>query len=344
MNSIRQQRPGSINHHDVLDIKTPTLTPAKFRSAVKSSWKYARHTDWREWWRSNQWWVLMIFCFVALFICYLWNRRLQQQQLSHYQRQRRQGQQKHDYVYIEDNNTESDNDDDDDDDVTESINFVDGAFGDDGGCPLGRTQSVFADDVDPLQAQELRTERSKTQVIGFWQSLAASFLGLTSKTTSPQSATKLIASAKPPSTSLIKTNELQQPNNPNNKKRIYKKYESKCRDIMEQLFNLPFPIVRPAFLKYPLTKRNLELDMYNAQLQLAVEYQGLQHTIYMPFLHKDEEDFAKQQRRDQFKRERCRELGITLIEIPYSVRYEQLETYIIQELYRVGKLPPYIVD
>jgi hypothetical protein len=114
-----------------------------------------------------------------------------------------------------------------------------------------------------------------------------------------------------------------------------RKNEKKCREIIERIFQCPFPTVRPEFLKYPLTGKNLELDMYNDNLHLAVEYQGIQHRKYTPYYHKVYSDFIRQQERDSFKHQRCRDMGITLILVPDTVKTEKLEEFIRQKVSEV---------
>ena len=124
--------------------------------------------------------------------------------------------------------------------------------------------------------------------------------------------------------------------NKNGKKRIPKKHETRCRIIMENLFRSPFISVRPDFLKYDKTGKNLELDMFNSDLMIALEYDGIHHRKFTEFFHKSEQDFIDQQSRDQYKEERCKELGITLIRVPDTVKYEDLEDYIKGELDKRG--------
>lgn len=116
------------------------------------------------------------------------------------------------------------------------------------------------------------------------------------------------------------------------RKTIPKKHETRCRVIMENIFKVPFVSVRPDFLKYPKTGKNLELDVFNQDLMLALEYDGIHHRKYTEFFHKSEQDFIEQQERDKYKEEKCRELGITLIRVPDTVKYEELEKYIKNEL------------
>lgn len=115
-------------------------------------------------------------------------------------------------------------------------------------------------------------------------------------------------------------------------KRVPKKHETQCRFIMENIFKVPFSSVRPNFLKNPKTGKNLELDMYNSDLRLAVEYQGAQHRTYTPFFHKSYSDFLGQVERDTYKKKRCQEEGIELICVPDTVKYEDLGDYIIEQL------------
>ena len=120
------------------------------------------------------------------------------------------------------------------------------------------------------------------------------------------------------------------------RKTIPKKHETRCRIIMENLFKVPFISVRPDFLKYDKTGKNLELDVYNEDLKLALEYDGVHHRKFTEFFHKTEQDFYDQQDRDKFKEEKCKELGIILIRVPDTVKFEDLETYIKGELDKRG--------
>lgn len=104
-------------------------------------------------------------------------------------------------------------------------------------------------------------------------------------------------------------------------------HETKCRQIIESIYNKPFPSIRPSWLKNH-TNKNLELDMYNEELKLAIEYDGEQHYKYSPFFHKSPNDLIKQQERDKLKENICKGKGIRLIRIPYTVKFNELESYI----------------
>ena len=108
--------------------------------------------------------------------------------------------------------------------------------------------------------------------------------------------------------------------------------EAKCREVLENKFGKLFPTVRPNFLKNPETKRNLELDCYNDELKLAIEYNGSQHYEFPNTFHRTKEDFIKQVRRDQYKVERCNQEGIYLITVPHTVPLNEIESYIDKQL------------
>ena len=108
------------------------------------------------------------------------------------------------------------------------------------------------------------------------------------------------------------------------------KGETECRRVMQLIFNKPFPKARPDFLNNPVTggNFNLELDCYNPELKIAVEYNGVQHYKYTPYFHKNYEAFTNQKYRDYMKRTMCRENRITLIEVPYTVKLDEIENFL----------------
>lgn len=120
-------------------------------------------------------------------------------------------------------------------------------------------------------------------------------------------------------------------------KKTYKN-EDKCREILQNIYGRKFDKVRPHFLKNHKTGKNLELDMYNDDLKLALEYNGIQHRVYVPHFHKSPKDYQNQVERDMLKLQKCRENGITLIVVPDTVRYNELENHIRSELRKCGRL------
>jgi hypothetical protein len=113
--------------------------------------------------------------------------------------------------------------------------------------------------------------------------------------------------------------------------------ELRARAFLESYFKQSFPKSRPDFMVNQVTgsRYNLELDCYNSELRLAVEYNGQQHYNYIPFFHKNKEAFYNQKYRDEIKRIRCKELGIILIEIPYTEE-KRLEKFLEQQLKIAG--------
>lgn len=112
------------------------------------------------------------------------------------------------------------------------------------------------------------------------------------------------------------------------------KGETECRRVLETLFEKPFPKIRPDMLRNPITEgeNNLELDCYNDDLKLAVEYNGIQHYKYVPYFHKTKDSFHNQKYRDYVKRDLCKKNGIVLIEVPYTVKVEDIDGYLKREL------------
>jgi len=112
------------------------------------------------------------------------------------------------------------------------------------------------------------------------------------------------------------------------------KGEAECRRVLQKIFRRSFNKARPDFLRNPVTggMNNLELDCYDEDLRLAVEYSGIQHYKYIPFFHRNKEAFLNQKYRDDMKRRICGDNGITLIEVPYSVKTKNIESYLTDRL------------
>jgi hypothetical protein len=111
--------------------------------------------------------------------------------------------------------------------------------------------------------------------------------------------------------------------------------ERRARAYLEKRFQRPFPSTRPDFLNNDVTKANMEIDCYNADLKLGVEYNGRQHYEYVPFFHATRESFHNQAYRDRFKKMYCAEQGVELIVIPYT-ELAHLEDWLEAELDKRG--------
>jgi hypothetical protein len=125
----------------------------------------------------------------------------------------------------------------------------------------------------------------------------------------------------------------------NKKIRGDSKGELECRRVLENIFKRPFNKSRPDFLNNPVTggNFNLELDCYNEELGIAVEYHGIQHSKFTPYFHKNYEAFLNQKYRDDMKRRICKERGILLIEVYHNVKIHDIENFIILELQKNKK-------
>jgi hypothetical protein len=117
------------------------------------------------------------------------------------------------------------------------------------------------------------------------------------------------------------------------------KGEVECRRVMQKLFDKPFYKTRPRFLNNPVTfgTNNLELDCYNEELKIAVEYDGAQHYKYIPYFHKTYEAFLNQRYRDYMKEQMCKENNIRLIRVPYTVKIDKIESYLTDKLEQMLK-------
>jgi hypothetical protein len=116
------------------------------------------------------------------------------------------------------------------------------------------------------------------------------------------------------------------------------KGERECRRVLQKIFKKPFKNQRPDFLLNPVTggRFNLEIDCYEDSLKLGVEYNGIQHYKFTPYMHKNKEAFYNQMYRDDMKRRICKENRVNLIEVPHTVKESQIEDFIRQKLKIIG--------
>lgn len=101
----------------------------------------------------------------------------------------------------------------------------------------------------------------------------------------------------------------------------------------------PFIKVRPDFLKLP-TGYALELDGFNNELKLGIEYNGIQHYKFKKFFHNNDiNKFFQQQMRDELKLQICESLGIKVIVVPYKLKSLEISNYIHEQLIKLGYNP-----
>ena len=99
------------------------------------------------------------------------------------------------------------------------------------------------------------------------------------------------------------------------------KTEEICRDLLETKLKISLPSKRIIY-----NENRYCFDGYNKEHKIAFEYHGYQHYIFPNHFHKSEDRFIAAQQRDKNKEQYCKENGITLIVIPYTIT--DLNTYI----------------
>lgn len=114
--------------------------------------------------------------------------------------------------------------------------------------------------------------------------------------------------------------------------RFVSRGERLCCQTMERIYGVPFNTIRPNWLCNPETGCNLELDCYNDELKIAVEYNGAQHYKWPNFTNQTYQQFINQVRRDKLKMDLCDRNGVYLIVVPYNVPPEKISSFIISHL------------
>lgn len=102
--------------------------------------------------------------------------------------------------------------------------------------------------------------------------------------------------------------------------------EKECRKILESLCKKAFPKARPIWLRNHKGNQ-MELDGYCKELNVAFEYQGEQHFRQHRFFH-SRMSLKERKLSDTIKRKLCEQHGVMLIEIPYTVKLENMKRYI----------------
>lgn len=110
------------------------------------------------------------------------------------------------------------------------------------------------------------------------------------------------------------------------------KGEKECRRVLEKYTGLPFPKQRPSFLRNYISDHVLELDCFNDDLKIAVEYNGEQHYKFIPHFHATKDSFYNLKYKDDIKQRLCKEHNVKLIVVPYTVPLADIEAYILNEL------------
>lgn len=81
--------------------------------------------------------------------------------------------------------------------------------------------------------------------------------------------------------------------------------ENKVRNLLNYLFDTNFLRSKPSWNINPRTNRKLELDGYSEELNMAFEFQGLQHYEEVAYFKMDKEELEYIQYKDKIKKENC---------------------------------------
>lgn len=115
------------------------------------------------------------------------------------------------------------------------------------------------------------------------------------------------------------------------------KGEESVKAIFEELFYPhKFYTVRPIFLTNPYTNRTTEIDMMcainigNGYIFVGCDYHGEQHLKFVPYFHESDKDYEKQVMRDRWKFDKCKRMGIPVLELYHNV--ENKRQYILDWL------------
>jgi hypothetical protein len=115
-------------------------------------------------------------------------------------------------------------------------------------------------------------------------------------------------------------------------------HESLCRHAFETLFNKKFLKFKADWL---ISEKGykMEIDGYCPELNIAFEYNGIQHYKKIDFFKIDENVFEYRKRCDQLKIDLCKKYDIRLIIIPtlnIMLKLEDLGNYIIKECDKIN--------
>lgn len=103
-----------------------------------------------------------------------------------------------------------------------------------------------------------------------------------------------------------------------------------CADAYREIFGKEPYSYRPYFLTSPETGRPLELDIFDPELGIAIEYNGIQH--YVEGRYADKIKLQKQRRHDVFKRQMCKKMCIKFIVVSYKIDDDDIYKYLLEQL------------
>ena len=108
--------------------------------------------------------------------------------------------------------------------------------------------------------------------------------------------------------------------------------QSKGERFLQQLLPTLFPNTNIISQSNMEVLEKQTVDFYIPTLKLAIEYDGIQHfqpTCYGGMSEeRAKKEFKKLQKRDKKKNKICKQVGVTLIRIPYHIPFEDIENTI----------------
>lgn len=111
--------------------------------------------------------------------------------------------------------------------------------------------------------------------------------------------------------------------------------ETLTRQIIQEITKKTFVKFKPLWL-LNIQGNQMEIDMYNDELKLGIEYDGKQHDS-LTYYSKTQDKLNHRMEDDQLKRKLCRLNGVTLICIPHTYNTRELiEQFILAKLQEFG--------
>lgn len=108
--------------------------------------------------------------------------------------------------------------------------------------------------------------------------------------------------------------------------------EEVCRQTLVEAFGKKFNKTRRLEWLKTAEGARMEIDCYDEELKIGVEYNGAQHYTEIKQWHRDDSAFQRQQERDKVKRQLCEEHGLTLIEVPYTVHIDKIRDFLREKI------------
>lgn len=108
--------------------------------------------------------------------------------------------------------------------------------------------------------------------------------------------------------------------------------EEICRHALMEAFEYKYSFETTRKLPWLKAKSNLEIDCYNDSLKLGLEHHGQQHYEPCEHMHRPLSQYDEQVARDCIKEELCKQNGVDLIIVPYSIHMFKIRPFIREKL------------